>query len=255
MKHLTIIILMTNICFGQSVIENRYFSPNEDKKKDTIKIPLKITQKSTIKKWIVYFVKKEKSFKIIRKYQSKTIKILKPTNFETIWKSLIAPKKKLEIPPYIEWDGKTTDGKIVGEGTYYFQIQLINKNNDKIVSPLIPIIVDTTAPDIKLQTKNKAFSPNNDGIEDTFSFIILASKKAQKTDSIKLNLINKGNQTIKTLHFKVNELKNKPLRINWLGKDKHYKQAPQGRYTLVLKASDYAGNVFLKQINDIILTK
>ena len=246
---------MISVCFGQSVIENRYFSPNEDNKKDTIKIPLKITQKSAVKKWIVYLVKKEQSFKIIRKFQSKKIKPLKPTNLESIWKSFTAAKQKLEIPPYIEWDGKTTDGKIVSEGTYYFQIQLINQDNEKIVSPLIPIIVDTTAPDIKLQTKSKVFSPNNDGVKDTFSFTLFPSKKAHQTDSIKLSLINKDNQTIKTLHFKVNELEKKSLKINWLGKNKHYKQASKGSYTLVLKASDYAGNVFLKQINDIILIK
>ena len=87
-------------------VEDRFFSPNNDGRKDTLKIVQTIkTQSNDV--WYATFVDKEG--KIVKKYS---------------WQGT-------EIPKTLVWDGKDDAGNDVPEGLYMYQIQCTDNAGNK----------------------------------------------------------------------------------------------------------------------------
>jgi flagellar hook assembly protein FlgD len=81
----------------------------------------------------------------------------------------VGNKPILNIPDNLIWDG-TSDGQVVPDDVYFYQLTLANKQGLKSSTAPLQVVVDTVPPEIfSLQASGGIFSPNDDGVRDTIT--------------------------------------------------------------------------------------
>lgn len=127
------------------------------------------------------------------------------------------------------WAGRTDAGVPAQQGTYRVEIHLRNQHR----TILLPnqIVLDTTAPTIKLATTNRdAFSPDGDHQADSVTIHYTLSEQARVV------VYFDGHKILGPTHS------HQPIgKLTWYGRDAILLR-PAGRYTLSVGAIDAAGN-------------
>ncbi|QQO08926.1 FlgD immunoglobulin-like domain containing protein [Breznakiella homolactica] len=136
----------------------------------------------------------------------------------------------------IEFNGRDSSGTMLAEGAYQAFLSVYYRNGyvSTAVSPAFTL--DITPPSAAIRADYTAFSPNNDGIQDTMIFIQDGSEETSWTGEIRS--AGPGNGTVKTFRFS-----GRPdPRLEWDGRDDTGRLAPDGNYEYHLSATDEAGN-------------
>jgi flagellar hook assembly protein FlgD len=120
----------------------RIFSPDGDRNKDTIKIGQSGSQEDL---WDAG----------IYNAAGDRVKTFKLENTE---------------PVAITWDGTDDKGVIVADGVYEYRISAADRAQNTVSAALGNIVVNTIQPTVSLQIADAYFSPNGDGIKDTLVF-------------------------------------------------------------------------------------
>ena len=129
------------------------FSPNNDNYLDTMKFSLLYTKEVPVESW---------GLKVISS-SGKTVKIF--TNKNT-------------IPDSILWDGKNDNGQIIDD-TYKAEFTVTYKKGDVKTSETRNFILDTTPPKAEVILTPFPFSPDNDGIDDELSIMIILEDRSE----------------------------------------------------------------------------
>ena len=222
---------------------NRYFSPNFDGKKDTIAIPLDISDNKIIEKWQVYILEKKegKSFKVVQKIESKNSKESQK-NIKKFFQRIIEKKRNVTKPAIIEWDGKDKKGRLVKDGTYYFKIVAYDETGNKGETAFTPFVLDNTSPVIAKLRIADIFSPNGDGLKEVLDFS-LKTFQVKKLDTLEVKIYNQQNEIVKNISFLGESFFTKEqFQFTWDGKDDNAKDCPEGNYELTVQIKDLAGN-------------
>jgi len=129
------------------------FSPNGDNIKDIQNFSIKTTLAEGITNW---------NFEILDENG----------NSVRSWNE----KDSENVPAKITWDGFNSNGNIV-EGIFTGSLSVTYAKGNVVKAKTTPFVSTITAPQLKVKTAPKYFSPDNDGVDDDL-YIMLSAKSA-----------------------------------------------------------------------------
>lgn len=162
------------------------FSPNEDGKKDILKVELE-------------------------------------TSLEDLWQGSIKSNKNDVVKNLawqgkatsFDWDGSDEDGNLVKDGTYQFDISCTDKAGNKVAKKIENIVLDTRVTKAYFTADLDAFSPNGDGTKDLQKLSINATPK-DGIEAWKVSILDGSGKIAASWSTK--DSKDLPSVINWDGK-------------------------------------
>ncbi len=222
-----------------------YMSPNNDGIKDTVEIPVRITDSRYIKGF---------SF-IVENQDGDEIKVIenkekRPENagLANFFQRLFYVEKGVDIPESIRWDGIGDNGNVVPDGFYRFYMKAWDDNGNTSQTEKYGIVIDNTPPEIvigEIDEELKIFSPNNDGNKDTLEIEQYGSSE----DTWKSVIKSADGKIYKNYEWKNSE----PDNIVWDGKDDRKLLVPDGVYFYYIEAKDRAGNSAEMEVANLII--
>ena len=222
-----------------------YISPNNDGIQDELDLPFSLSDKRYIKGYALRILDSQEN--VIREIGNKETR---PENasIKDFFSRLFAFKKGLAIPEKLIWDGKTDEGTVAEDGTYYFYISAWDDNGNIGNSRVYAAVVDNTPPSVEIadiSDSDKIFSPNNDGNKDTITF----KQDGSNEDLWTADVINVSGDVVWE-----NQMTNTaPKTIVWGGTDSSKNLLPDGIYRYRVSATDRAGNSFSSAVDNIII--
>ncbi|MGN0730246.1 FlgD immunoglobulin-like domain containing protein [Treponema sp.] len=221
-----------------------YISPNNDGVQDTLEVPLKIRDKRYVKEWS--FVVTDESGAVVRTIGNK-ISLPSKFTFKTFCKTLIAPKRGVDVPASIIWNGFLDDGSLAKDGTYYYQFTACDDNGNTASTSKMAVIVDNTPPQInlaKLEGADKIFGEG--------SKVVLKIRQSGSEEKLWTAKITDANDSVvRTFKWE----NSSPLEVEWNGTDENKSIVPDGIYNYEITSTDLAGNVSEKaRISNIIFS-
>ena len=148
------LLMLTSVCFAENVKGSvKYISPNSDGIKDELEIPLKITDKRLITSWSLII--EDSSGKVVRTIGNKEVL---PTSVTVgqFFKQLVKPKKGVEVPSVVVWNGAMDNGETAPDGEYFYYFTATDDNNNTGKTEKYAVVIDTKSPEISLeQQKDK----------------------------------------------------------------------------------------------------
>jgi flagellar hook assembly protein FlgD/outer membrane protein OmpA-like peptidoglycan-associated protein len=229
-----------------------YLSPNSDGHNDSLEIPVKITDKRYLVSYAMTIYRgspaEGKAVRVIANKESR------PENqgFKGLWARLLYVKKGVPVPEKLVWDGRFDSGEVAPDGEYSVEIAATDDNGNRGVAGPFPVVVDSTPPELSLAAVDASliFSPDGDGNKDTMGFKISGSVE----DLWSLRVLDASGKAIRTASFKSSA----PADWVWDGRSDPVADAagaivPDGVYSIVVDATDRAGNSTSKRIDNIIV--
>lgn len=202
--------------------ENQYFSSNKISKQNQLDFTIDISSVEGIQSMTIY-IKDQKGNIIFSKTFTDN------------------------IPNSFSWNGFDNQNKIVEDGSYYVYIQANYDSGNQPKSNEVNVVKDSIIPKLEIEEEYTAFSPNNDGVQDTITFEI---KKEDKAKTLEIQIVSSDGQIFS---FPVDSIKDG--KFVWDGKDSSGNDLSQGSYYLEVKAIDQAGNVTKTQSKAVNLAR
>jgi flagellar hook assembly protein FlgD/outer membrane protein OmpA-like peptidoglycan-associated protein len=139
-----------------------------------------------------------------------------------------------QIPDYIDFDGKDTNGNTLKEASYmgFLELKYVNGNNPTATSP--EFIIDTTPPQATVQANVQVFSPNNDGNKDEIIFSQETSEEITWVGEIR----NSEKEVVKKFTWRGRA----DLSVEWKGRGDKGMLVKDDSYEYIIYTTDKAGN-------------
>lgn len=234
----SVAFLLSLSAFLYAEAKVNYISPNNDGVKDNLEIPFKVSDKRMIKSWKI--VIEDEAGNVVRTIGNKVALPVK-VDVKGFFKQLATPKKSVEIPSSVVWNGAMDNGEYAPDGKYFFYIVVENDLKEN-KSPKYPIEIDTKAPEITLsQPSDKIFG---EGAKSDFLVRQTGSKEDKWIGVFKNALGN----IVRTFTWNDKE----PENFKWNGSDDISHQVSDGIYSYEISTTDRAGNSASASIINII---
>ncbi|MDR1178108.1 MAG: gliding motility-associated C-terminal domain-containing protein [Spirochaetaceae bacterium] len=192
------------------LITDSFFSPNGDGIKDSLTLNPAVPVSDGVVQWLVE----------IKDASGGTVRGIRGTG---------------EVPRSVDFDGKNDSGAALDEGTYQAALAVTYRNGYVSRAQSPGFTLDLTAPAAGIQAGYGAFSPNNDGNQDTMIISQEGSNEALWTGEVR------GASTqavVRTFRFAGPPASH----VEWDGRDDSGRPVPDGDYEYRLSAVDEAGN-------------
>ena len=209
--------------------EPKYISPNNDGIQDELVIPLNISDKRYVQGWSLVILDENKN--VVRTIENK-VALPQKIGFKSFFKQIVTPKKGVDIPKEVIWNGAMNNGETAPDGKYFYYVTATDDNGNQGKTKEYEVIIDTLAPEIELaQPKDKIFG---EGSKSAFKIKQTGSVEDEWIGTIK----NADGETVKTLKW-VNA---EPAEFSWRGTNDDENQVMDGVYSYEITATDKAGN-------------
>lgn len=225
-------------------IKMAYFSPNLDGVQDTLQLPLHISDERYITSYNL----------MIRDVNGTTVRSIKnketrpeTADFGNLIQRFFRLKEGLKIPKLLIWDGRSDDGSLVPDGTYTYQLEVADDNNNVSKTDSRPVIVDTKLPILSIDAPQTAFAPGGD--RPKLAINQSCDQSLSPVEKWDAGIFDTKGRLIRSWTYR-NSL---PAQTNWDGKNNHGVLAPDGIYTFRLTTSDRAGNRAAAEIVNLLL--
>lgn len=162
------------------------FSPNNDGNKDTLNLKINGSQEDLWKGTI---------------YSEEGV-----PKREFVWKG--------DLPSSLKWGGTGSDGKLLADGKYFFELASTDSAGNRGSSGRVEFSIDTEETPVLITRSADAFSPNNDGIKDTLVFYPQIVKN-EGIENYLLTVTDKAGRNVFVKEGKGAV----PAQIVWDGKD------------------------------------
>lgn len=215
---LTDIVIDTKSPVVKATAGDNYFSPNKDGIKDNIELIQEVSKQGD---WAGEILNEK----------GELVK-----NFE--WKGI--PVKNFK------WDGKDNQGKVLPDGKYVYRLKGVDNAGNKTDQEMAAFIIDNTPPKSNLTILDFYFSPNQDGEKDNLKIEI---KDSSDEDFWKMEIINEKKEVLRSFTWNGKP----PQTLQWDGMGADNKSLPDGKYSVILKSTDRAGNSLNQKIDNIVL--
>ena len=195
------------------------FSPNGNKVKDTITFtPVTATKDVT-------------SFEfIIRDKKGNTVYSIKDSK---------------KLPVNFVWDGKDSAKMLCADGTYSAQLTVLAANGSSASASTQSFELDTAGPKLVAETPWSSFSPNGNGAQKNIPVTIKEST-AEKLWNAEVR--NSKDKAVRKFSWS-----GKKDSFTWDGTDEAGNMAADGKYNIVIFATDDAGNSYSTELKGITL--
>ncbi len=195
------------------------FSPNGNKVKDTITFtPVTATKDVT-------------SFEfIIRDKKGNTVYSIKDSK---------------KLPVNFVWDGKDSAKMLCADGTYSAQLTVLAANGSSASASTQSFELDTAGPKLVAETPWSSFSPNGNGAQKNIPVTIKEST-AEKLWNAEVR--NSKDKAVRKFSWS-----GKKDSFTWDGTDEAGNMAADGKYNIVIFATDDAGNSFSTELKGFTL--
>jgi len=230
--------------FPASKFGPAYISPNNDGVKDSLEIPVKITDERYVVGWNLTIANEQGE--AIRKIFNKESRP-ETQGFKGIMDRLTYVKKGVAVPDKLVWNGVADSGQVVPDGKYTATIEAVDDNGNRgSVGPL-PIVVDNAAPTIEVAVPENPpiFSPDGDGNKDT----LLIKLSGSVEDLWTAQVSDASGKAVRSLKFEGIA----PSDWTWDGKGEDGKVVPDGVYSFSISSTDRAGNSASKRFDNILV--
>ena len=223
-------------------IDKKKFSPNYDGNKDEINIFPKFEDKSVIFGWKIII--EDKDGNIVKTFEGEDVRKIKYVTFDKILQRLFSKKEQVKIPEFIAWDGTDNQGKVLPDGNYYIYAICWDENENVNKSSKIEVIIDTKINNfnIKETTEYDMFSPNGDGRKDEY-YVKIEFDNFDDDEFIDIIIKDENDNIIKSYKLSKNDINSKNnLIFKWDGKNEKNNLVQEGKYKIIFKVEDEAGN-------------
>jgi len=195
------------------------FSPNGNKVKDTITF----TPVTATKDVVAYeFAVKDNSGKIV-----------------------YSEKEDKKLPANFVWNGKDNDKLLCQDGTYSAQLSVTAANGSTAAAASQNFELDTVAPKLSAEIPWDSFSPNGNGIQKN---VPVAIKECSAEKLWTADVRNSKDKTVRKYTW--NGSKDS---FTWDGSDESGNMCEDGTYSIVIYATDDAGNSFSTEMKGLVL--
>lgn len=220
--------------------ETSYISPNFDGTKDDLVLPISITDQRYVKGYRLII--KDDGGNTVRTIENKENR---PENaaVKTVISRLFYVKKGIPIPPTLRWDGMSSTGTVVADGSYSYTLEAWDDNGNIGRTAPRTVVVDTQKPAATVSTQYTVFGPGGESTRATLQIDQKGSAEDQWTGTIS----NASGKTVRTYSWKNGE----PQTFSWDGKNESGEIVPNGLYTYKLSSTDRAGNTGTYDIPNI----
>jgi len=220
-----------------------WISPNFDGVQDDLIIPLKITDEHYVKGYTLTVM--DAAGKVVKTIANKEERP-ENVNVENVFQRLVYVRAGIKVPETLVWDGKSSEGTVVPDGTYTVTMEAVDDNGNKGVSQPYTVIVKNTPPQASLSVPKLVFSPNGTGGARTD---LQVSITGSKEDLWKLSVLNDKGTAVFTKEWKDSS----PASFAWNGTTDAGTQAPDGVYSVTLASADKAGNKASYSVDNVII--
>ncbi|TVQ37104.1 MAG: hypothetical protein EA384_12610 [Spirochaetaceae bacterium] len=86
------------------------------------------------------------------------------------------------VPGTVQWDGTRSDGSPAPDGRYRYVLRSTDRAGNSFVTTLEDIVLDRRSFPVNLTVSPLAFSPNDDGVQDSVRFVLRADAPDQIAD-------------------------------------------------------------------------
>jgi flagellar hook assembly protein FlgD len=223
-------VLWIQAAQAQSV-DAAYISPNNDGVQDALVVPLKITDKRYIAEWTL----------VIRDAGGNTVRVIgnketrpQKMGFVEFWKAVFSPKKGVNVPQTITWDGTLDSGETAPDGTYFYYAEATDDNGNKSKSKEFQVIVDNTPPEIELVQPPETDKFFGEGMKSTLRI----NQSGSDEDLWTASFSDTAGGKARTIAFR----NSAPENLQWDGKNDNGAPVADGVYSYSIEATDRAGN-------------
>ncbi len=230
MKKFVLFTLLTALAVTSVFAKPKYISPNSDGVQDELVIPLSISEKRYVLGWSLIIM--DENHNVVRVIENKNA-LPEKVAFKTFFKQLITPKKGVEVPETVSWNGAMTNGETAPDGKYFYKLTATDDNGNVGETKEYEVVVDTMAPEIELlQPADKIFG---EGAKSSF--------KVRQTGSVEDEWIGTFKAVDGTVVKTYKWVNAEPAEFNWYGTNDEDAQVIDGVYSYEITATDRAGNV------------
>ena len=228
-KKILLVSVLLTLCSSLFFAAPRYISPNNDGVKDNLEIKLSISDKRYIQGWSLVILDANKN--PVRTIENK-VALPEKIGIKSLFKQIVTPKKGVDVPEVVVWNGAMNNGETAPDGLYYYYITATDDNGNTAKTTEREVIVDTVAPEIDLtQPSDKIFG---EGAKST-----LRIRQSGSEEDLWVGIFkdNEGN-TVKTVEWSSSE----PMDFIWSGDNDEGNQVMDGVYSYEVTSTDRAGN-------------
>ncbi|MDR0707784.1 MAG: OmpA family protein [Treponema sp.] len=219
-----------------------YISPNHDGVQDALVVPLKITDKRYIAEWTLVIRNEDGS--VARTISNKETRPQK-MGFVAFWKAVFSPKKGVNVPQTITWDGTLDSGEIAPDGMYFYYAEASDDNGNRSKSKELQVIVDNTPPEIELVQPPETDKFFGEGMKATLHI----NQSGSEEDLWTAVFFDTAGGKVNAVTFR----NSAPQALQWDGKNDEGAPVADGVYSYSIEATDRAGNTSpVARISNII---
>jgi outer membrane protein OmpA-like peptidoglycan-associated protein/flagellar hook assembly protein FlgD len=221
-----------------------YVSPNNDGIKDSLDIPVKITDQRYVVGWSLSI--DDAKGEVVRKIFNKESRP-ETQGFKGIMDRLTYIKKGVSVPDVLVWNGVADSGELAPDGAYTATIEAVDDNGNRGTSEAFPVVVDNTAPSVELSLPENPpiFSPDGDGNKDTLLIKISGSVEDLWTGQVS----DAAGKAVRSLRIEGAS----PADLTWDGMSDVGKVVPDGVYSFSISSTDRAGNSVTRRADNIVV--
>ena len=225
--------------------EPAHFSPNNDGKADTLNIPLSITDQNYVVSYAVEI--KNQAGEVVRVIENKEQRF-EGFKFKEFISRLFTPKKQIEIPSAITWDGLRGSGELAPDGNYTFTITAADDSGNTITTDPYQTVIRNRPPEIAVNPLTEAqriFDPKGQGGNSSVTF----TPRGSAEDAWESAIYNSSGVKIRTF----DKQSGAPRQITWDGKNDSGQNAPDGVYFFRIGTTTKAQVSASAELTNIIL--
>ena len=181
--------------------DNPLFSPNGDGKLDTVTF---FQETSREERWIGSV--RTESGAVVR---------------QIVWPTLADQQ--------VSWNGRQDDGRLVGDGIYFYVLESTDLAGNQVSSTPIEIVVDTSDAEIGLSAEFEAFSPNADNVRDRQRLFVRVDRDGDVA-SYEVTVVDPAGESVRNFEGR-NVVQ---PSVTWDGTQANGRRVPDGVYRALL---------------------
>jgi flagellar hook assembly protein FlgD/outer membrane protein OmpA-like peptidoglycan-associated protein len=125
----------------------------------------------------------------------------------------------------VTWNGRQDDGRLAGDGTYFYVLESTDRAGNRVSSTPIQIVVDTSDAEIGVRAEFEAFSPNADNVRDRQRLFVRVDREGDVA-SYDVTVLDTSGGTVRRFEGR-NAVQ---PSVTWDGTQANGRRAPDGLY-------------------------